>query len=34
MPQRVLYRTLKIDGLSIFYREAGPTVSPTTQTHQ
>jgi pimeloyl-ACP methyl ester carboxylesterase len=28
MPQRVLYRTLKIDGLSIFYREAGPTDAP------
>jgi pimeloyl-ACP methyl ester carboxylesterase len=28
MPQRVLYRTLKVDGLSIFYREAGPTDAP------
>jgi len=28
MPQRVLYRTLKIDGLSIFYREAGPADAP------
>ena len=26
---RVLYRTLTIDGLDIFYREAGPTDAPT-----
>jgi pimeloyl-ACP methyl ester carboxylesterase len=29
MAQRVLYRTIKIDGLSIFYREAGPKAAPT-----
>jgi pimeloyl-ACP methyl ester carboxylesterase len=28
MSQRVFYRTLKVDGLSIFYREAGPTDAP------
>jgi pimeloyl-ACP methyl ester carboxylesterase len=27
--QHVLYRTVKIDGLSIFYREAGPNAAPT-----
>src|SRR5580698_9104617 len=29
MPQHVLYRTVKVDGLSIFYREAGPKDAPT-----
>lgn len=29
MPERVVYRTQKIDGLSIFYREAGPANAPT-----
>jgi pimeloyl-ACP methyl ester carboxylesterase len=29
MSQRVFYRTLKVDGLSIFYRETGPTDAPT-----
>ena len=29
MSQRVLYRTVEIDGLSIFYREAGPKDAPT-----
>jgi pimeloyl-ACP methyl ester carboxylesterase len=29
MEQPVLYRTVKVDGLSIFYREAGPTDAPT-----
>ena len=29
MSQHVLYRTVKIDGLSIFYREAGPKDAPT-----
>ena len=24
MSQRVFYRTVKVDGLSLFYREAGP----------
>ena len=28
-PQHVLYRTVKVDGLSIFYREAGPKDAPT-----
>ncbi len=28
-PTRVLYRTVKIDGLKIFYREAGPKNAPT-----
>ena len=27
--QRVYYRTVKIDGLDIFYREAGPIGAPT-----
>jgi hypothetical protein len=26
MSQQVFYRTLKVDGLSIFYREAGPRL--------
>src|SRR5580698_1196732 len=29
MEQPVFYRTVKIDGLSIFYREAGPKDAPT-----
>jgi pimeloyl-ACP methyl ester carboxylesterase len=29
MPQHTLYRTVKVDGLSIFYREAGPKDAPT-----
>src|ERR1700728_3504270 len=29
MEQPVFYRTVKIDGLSIFYREAGPRNAPT-----
>jgi pimeloyl-ACP methyl ester carboxylesterase len=29
MKQPVLYRTVKVDGLSIFYREAGPKDAPT-----
>jgi hypothetical protein len=29
MPQHVFYRTVKVDGLSIFYREAGPQDAPT-----
>jgi pimeloyl-ACP methyl ester carboxylesterase len=29
MGQQVLYRTVKVDGLSIFYREAGPKDAPT-----
>jgi len=29
MSQGVFYRTVKIDGLSIFYREAGPQDAPT-----
>jgi pimeloyl-ACP methyl ester carboxylesterase len=29
MAQTVLYRTVKVDGLSIFYREAGPKDAPT-----
>src|SRR5262249_55251465 len=27
--QHVLYRTVEVDGLSIFYREAGPKAAPT-----
>jgi pimeloyl-ACP methyl ester carboxylesterase len=29
MAQHILYRTVKVDGLSIFYREAGPKDAPT-----
>jgi pimeloyl-ACP methyl ester carboxylesterase len=29
MEQQVLYRNVKVDGLSIFYREAGPKDAPT-----
>ena len=29
MAQRVTYRTVKVDALSIFYREAGPKDAPT-----
>jgi pimeloyl-ACP methyl ester carboxylesterase len=29
VPQPVFYRSLKVDGLSIFYREAGPKNAPT-----
>ena len=29
MEQPVLYRTVKVDGISIFYREAGPKDAPT-----
>jgi hypothetical protein len=29
MEQQVSYRTLKVDGLYIFYREAGPKDAPT-----
>ena len=29
MSQPVFYRTAKIDGLTIFYREAGPKYAPT-----
>jgi pimeloyl-ACP methyl ester carboxylesterase len=29
MEQSVFYRTVKVDGLSIFYREAGPKSAPT-----
>src|SRR5437868_2744545 len=29
MSQHVFYRTAKVDGLSIFYREAGPKDAPT-----
>ena len=29
MEHPVLYRTVKVDGLSIFYREAGPKDAPT-----
>jgi pimeloyl-ACP methyl ester carboxylesterase len=29
MEQHVFYRTMKVDGLSIFYREAGPKDAPT-----
>ena len=28
MEQQVFYRTVKVDGLSIFYREAGPKDAP------
>jgi alpha-beta hydrolase superfamily lysophospholipase len=28
-PTHVLYRTVKVDGLDIFYREAGPKNAPT-----
>jgi hypothetical protein len=28
MAQQVFYRTVKVDGLSIFYREAGPKDAP------
>ncbi len=27
-PARIAYRTVKIDGLDIFYREAGPKDAP------
>jgi|ERR1035438_2687739 hypothetical protein len=30
MQQQVLYRTVKADGVSIFYRETGPKDAPTT----
>jgi pimeloyl-ACP methyl ester carboxylesterase len=29
MEQQIFYRTVKVDGLSIFYREAGPKDAPT-----
>ena len=29
MEQRTSYRTVKVDGLNIFYREAGPKDAPT-----
>src|SRR6202043_2195429 len=29
MEQQVFYRTVKVDGLAIFYREAGPKDAPT-----
>ena len=29
MEQQIFYRTVKVDGLSIFYREAGPKGAPT-----
>src|SRR5271167_4070463 len=29
MEQQVFYRSVKVDGLSIFYREAGPKRAPT-----
>src|SRR5579863_2971603 len=29
MPGPVFYRTVKVDGISIFYREAGPKDGPT-----
>jgi pimeloyl-ACP methyl ester carboxylesterase len=29
MAQHTSYRTVKVDGLSIFYREAGPKDAPT-----
>jgi len=29
MEQQVFYRTVKVDGLSIFYRETGPKDAPT-----
>jgi hypothetical protein len=28
-PNQVLYKTVKIDGLDVFYREAGPKDAPT-----
>ena len=28
MPQATVYRTIRIDGLSVFYREAGPADAP------
>jgi hypothetical protein len=32
MAQFISYRTVKVDGLSIFYREAGPKNAPTLPT--
>src|ERR1700729_3585623 len=29
MEQQIFYRTVQVDGLSIFYREAGPKDAPT-----
>ena len=29
MKHPILYRTIQVDGLSIFYREAGPKDAPT-----
>jgi len=29
MTHHILYRTVKVDGISIFYREAGPKDGPT-----
>ena len=29
MEEQVVYRTVKVDGLTIFYREAGPKDAPT-----
>ena len=29
LSQSTMYRTVKVDGLSIFYREAGPKDAPT-----
>ena len=29
MTHHILYRTVKVDGISIFYREAGPKDAPT-----
>ena len=29
MSQHVLYRTVQVDGLAMFYREAGPQEAPT-----
>ncbi|PYI57943.1 MAG: alpha/beta hydrolase, partial [Verrucomicrobia bacterium] len=29
MEHPIFYRTIKIDGLSIFYRETGPKETPT-----
>ena len=29
MPHSISYRSLKVDGLSIFYREVGPHEAPT-----
>ena len=28
MAQNVFYRSIKVDGISIFYREAGPKDAP------